>query len=134
MGTTTILREARDRNEASTGIADLAKQRAKPVCEQPGSLIDIQSPYFVSFIVLSSALKEMMGGYPLSEEVAITNGIWRLIEENNIPFSVAKVFADEKRASSRRRYYTNRLILDSVVGECAMETKNRLRREPLYGR
>ena len=37
-----------------------------------------------------------MGGYPPSEEVSITNGLWRLIEANNIPFSVAKVFADEK--------------------------------------
>ena len=73
-----------------------------------------------------------MGGYPPSEEVAITNGLWRLIEENNIPFSVAKVFADEKRASSRKRVFENKLVLDSWWAAMQYNTKKRLRREPLY--
>jgi hypothetical protein len=134
MGTQIIPRRTRDRNDLSNGIGDLAKQRTKPICERPGSLIDIESPHFVPFVVLSAALKESMGGsYPPSEEISITNGIWRMVVENSIPLSVAKSFADEKRASSRKRVFENKLVLDSWWSAMQYNTKNRLRREPLYG-
>jgi hypothetical protein len=131
MGITTIPREARDRNDLSNGIGDLAKRKAVPICERPGSLIDIQSPYFASFVVLSAALKEAMGGsYPPAEEVSITNGIWRMVVENEMPFSTAKAFADEKSVLGRKRYYTNRLILNTFWEQAKWNTKNRMRREP----
>jgi hypothetical protein len=124
MGTTILPGRTRDRNER----ADLAK---KPICEQPGSLIDILSPYFVSFVVLNRILKEMMGGsYPPDEKQNIENGLWRMIAENEMPFSTVKAFADEKSTLGRKRYYTNRLILDTFWEQAKWNVKNRLRREP----
>ena len=131
MSTGILPREARDRKATCTDLTDLAKQQTKPICERPGSLIDIQSPYFASFVVLSSALKEAMGGsYPPAEEVSITNGLWRTVVENEMPFSTAKAFADEKSALGRKRYHTNRLILDTFWEQAKWNTKNRMRREP----
>jgi hypothetical protein len=134
MSTDIFPRRTRDHNATSTDLTDLAKQKTKPTCEQPGSLIDIHSPYFVSFVVLSSALKETMGGYPPSEEVAITNAIWRMVVENNIPFSVAKTFADEKKSCSRKRVFENKLVLDSWWAAMQYTVKNSFRRKPLYDR
>lgn len=131
MGTQSIARGPVDRNETGTDLTDLAKRKAVPICERPGSLIDIQSPYFVSFVVLNRILKEMMGGsYPPDEKQNIENGLWRTIVENEMPFSTVKAFADEKSTLGRKRYHTNRLILDTFWEQAKWNVKNRMRREP----
>jgi hypothetical protein len=123
MGITTRPRRERDHNEID--------ERTKPRSQQPGSLIDIRSHYFVSYLVLHSALKEMMGGsFPPGQETAISNAVWCMTVDNQIPFSQAKAFADEKRSSSKKRFFTNRIILDSWWENAKWNMKNRMRRKP----
>lgn len=103
---------------------------SKNACEP--LLVDYRSRHFVSYLVLHAALKEAMGGsYPQSEELRIRNAVWRMVVENDIPFSIAKSFADEHMASSRKRVFGNKLVLDSWWNAMQYNLKNgRHRKEP----
>jgi predicted P-loop ATPase/GTPase len=79
-----------------------------PTCEKPGSLIDIESDHFTTFVVLSSFLKER-AQYEPSQEVSITNSIWRMVEENNISLGSAMEFV----AAQPKPIPQSRRILDA---------------------
>lgn len=68
--------------------------------EQSESLVEIRSDNFTPYVLLHSCLKEKLlkpnGAYDPSQERAISNEVWRLVEQNNISVEQALKFTEAK--------------------------------------